>query len=74
MERMCTVVGVEKGSRSSLSHGSSNFSKNREERNVCHDERTLQKKMFFATCNSPRVRSLYMWRTVSHVNTRGESG
>jgi hypothetical protein len=27
----------------------------------------LQKKLFFATCNSPRVRSLYTWRTVSHV-------
>jgi hypothetical protein len=28
---------------------------------------TLQKKLFFATCSSPRVWSLYTWRTVGHV-------
>jgi pectate lyase len=35
----------------------------------------LQKKLFFATCSSPRVQSLYTWRTVArgHVNTRGGS-
>jgi hypothetical protein len=32
-----------------------------------HSQITLQKKMFFATCISPRVRSLYTWRTVGHV-------
>jgi hypothetical protein len=37
-------------------------------------KRSLQKKLFFATCISPRVRSLYTWRTVGHVKTRGESG
>jgi len=31
------------------------------------NERSLQKKLFFATCSSPRVRSLYTWRTVGHV-------
>jgi hypothetical protein len=28
---------------------------------------SLQKKLFFATCSSPRVRSLYTWQTVGHV-------
>jgi hypothetical protein len=27
----------------------------------------LQKKLFFATCSSPRVRSLYTWLTVGRV-------